>query len=95
MWPFSKKASTPAPAATSTVVTAPAKTNWDRVGSILATIAKLAGQSALWASQHPQVVQTVATLAGHPEVAAVAAKAAPIAQAVGSAIEQDLASKKS
>jgi hypothetical protein len=69
------------------------KTFWDGLGKVLANIAKYAGQSALWASQHPQVVETVATLAGHPEVAAVMVKAAPVAQMVGGAIQQKIAEK--
>ncbi len=63
------------------------KTFWDGFGKVLANIAKYAGEGALWASQHPEVIETVASIAGHPEVAAVVVKAAPVAKAVGTAIQ--------
>lgn len=47
------------------------KTFWNALGRSLARVAVWTGRGALWASQHPQVVATVASLAGHPEVAAV------------------------
>lgn len=61
---------------------------WDVVGKVLANTAKGLGNAALWASQHPQVAQTVATMTGHPEVAKVIAAAAPAAQTIGAAIEE-------
>lgn len=63
------------------------KAFWDKVGKGLATVAKFAAQGALWASQHPEVIETVASIAGHPEVAVVVTKFAPAAQAVGGAIQ--------
>lgn len=66
------------------------KTFWKYVGKTLANVAKYAGQGALWASQHPEVIGTVATIAGHPEVAAVVTKITPVIKPVGSAIEQKL-----
>ena len=44
---------------------------WNRLGKALAITAKAAGKGALWCSEHPEVVATVATIAGHPDVAAV------------------------
>ena len=61
---------------------------WKNVGKALAGVAKAAAKGALWASQHPEVVESIATIAGHPEVAAVIAQGAPEAQAIGAAIEQ-------
>lgn len=63
------------------------KSFWDHVGQALANIGKYAALGALWASQHPEVIETVASVAGHPEVAAAVAKAAPVAGAVGAAIQ--------
>ena len=60
---------------------------WDRIGHALAVAAKYAGKAALWASAHPQVVEEVAVLAGHPEVAAVVAKVAAPAAVVAKATE--------
>lgn len=44
---------------------------WKGVGNGAATVAKAGGSVALWASQHPEVIAGVATIAGHPEVGAV------------------------
>lgn len=45
-----------------TTTTAPTSF-WDRFGSILAKIALGAAKGALWASEHPTVVQTVSNIA--------------------------------
>jgi hypothetical protein len=58
---------------------------WKNFGLVLAKIGKVAFAGALWASQHPEVVSQVASVAGHPEVAAVIGKAAPIVEAVAAA----------
>jgi hypothetical protein len=50
---------------------------WDRIGKALAVVGKGAGQAALWASTHPEVVAEVASISGHPAVAAVIAAAIP------------------
>ena len=63
-------------------------TFWKNFGLVLAKVAKGAAYGALWASQHPEVVTAVAGIAGHPEVAAVINKDAPIVAAVGQAVEQ-------
>ena len=39
------------------------KNVWDWMGKGLATVAKAAGQAALWASEHPEVLQILAALA--------------------------------
>lgn len=57
---------------------------WDRIGKGLAVVAKGAAAGALWASQHPEVIASVATIAGHPEVAAVATTVAAAAKAARS-----------
>lgn len=44
-------------------IPAPAKSKWDRVGSIFASIAKGAASIALWASEHPEVVGAVVKIA--------------------------------
>lgn len=41
---------------------------WKSIGRALAAVAKGAARAALWASQHQTVVQSVATIAGHPEI---------------------------
>jgi len=61
---------------------------WKHVGKAFASIAKGAATAALWASQHPEVIASVATIAGHPEVAAVITQAAPEVEAVGAAIQK-------
>lgn len=47
---------------------------WKGLGKTLMAIAHAAGQGALWASEHPEVVaagaKVAARLAGHPEIAA-------------------------
>lgn len=43
-------------------------TFWKSVGLGLAKAGVLAGKGALWASQHPEVISTVASIAGHPEI---------------------------
>lgn len=45
--------------------------NWKNVGIGLAKVATTAASAALWASNHPEVISTVAMVAGHPEVAAL------------------------
>jgi hypothetical protein len=43
---------------------APAKKSlWDRIGSALAGVAKVAAAGALWASEHPEVITAVQRLA--------------------------------
>lgn len=49
--------------------TVPKKTMWDRIGSIFASIAKGAATVAVYSSKHPEVINTLAQVAGHPEVA--------------------------
>lgn len=62
------------------------KTFWNAFGRALAKVAKYAGEGALWASQHPQVIADIATLAGKPAIAAAVTQAAPVAEAAGAAI---------
>lgn len=69
------------------------KAFWDAIGKGLAKVAKVAGEGALWASQHPAVITTIASLAGHPEVGAVVARIAPVAEPIGAAIEAKIAGK--
>lgn len=58
---------------------------WKAFGLGLAKVGTGALKVALWASQHPQVIDEAAKIAGHPEVAAVLDKAAPIVGAIASA----------
>lgn len=59
------------------------------IGLWLAKAASYAARGALFVSQHPEVVQAVgavATLAGHPEAAAIAAEAASVSATVGGVV---------
>lgn len=62
--------------------------SWKKVGLWLASAARVAARGALWASNHPEVVQAlgaVAVLAGHPEAATVVAQAGAIREDIQSA----------
>lgn len=79
--------SSPAPA-TPALIAPPKKGFWGVFGTILAKIGKVALSGALWASEHPQVVEAVAAAAGQPKVAAAVATYGPAAGAVASALTQ-------
>lgn len=54
---------------------------WDRLGLGLAKVAKGAAAGALWASQHPEVINAVAAAAGKPALGAeINAGAAVVAE---------------
>lgn len=55
---------------------------WKSIGKALATTAKYTAKGALWASDHQEVVGTIATIAGHPEVAAAVAGISQVREAV-------------
>lgn len=60
------------------------KALWDRVGHLLASIAHGIAKAALWASQHPDVMQTLSQVAvGAGASASVAAKVNAGIAAVG------------
>lgn len=44
---------------------------WDKLGKVLAKVARVAAKGALWTSQHPEVVGIIAQVAGSPQVAAI------------------------
>lgn len=69
---------TPAPAAPAP---APSKGFWGNVGSVLAKIGGAFLSGALWASNHPAVIEAVAKAAGKPAVAAAVGQFAPVASA--------------
>lgn len=48
--------------------------SWKAVGKVFANIGKGAMSAALWASDHPEVVTIVASVAGQPAVGAVVNK---------------------
>lgn len=66
--------------------------SWKTVGSIFANIAKYSAKAALWASEHPQVIATIASVAGNQKVAAQITQYSPAIQAVGTEVG-DLTSK--
>lgn len=45
---------------------------WKNLGKGLAAVGKASMTGAVWCSQHPEVIAAVASVVGHPEVAAVA-----------------------
>lgn len=61
--------------------------SWKSFGKFMATLAKVSAQTALAASNHPEVIETVASIAGHPEVAAAVAQFAPVVAAVQASVQ--------
>lgn len=72
---------------------APSKGFWGNVGSALAKIGGAFLSGALWASNHPAVIEAVAKAAGKPAVAAAVGQFAPAASAVLGVAEQAVQAK--
>jgi len=62
--------------------------NWKNVGLGFAKVSVKAAQAALWASNHPEVLSAVATVAGHPEVATLVTGVIAEARATAQVVKQ-------
>lgn len=62
--------------------------SWKAVGKVFANVGKGAMATALWCSDHPEVVAIAASAAGHPEVAALVIKGADTTKAVVTEIKK-------